>query len=227
MVNDAGSPSAHEPPADPVTVMFLDLVRFTSLTEIHGDEAAADAALTLYELAGDVTVDGVRLVKTLGDGVLLVARTPSAAIGAAASLIERLHELSMGLDARGGADQGVVVERGGDVFGSSVNLASRAADVAQPGTLAVTRPVALAAGTGDFAVVPLGSRLLKGLMDPVELFQIDPCGHDEQTFTDPVCGMRIRRQSAVVIPALVDDGIVFCSARCADIYRDSPERFSA
>jgi len=212
---------------DPVTALFVDLVRFTSLTEVHGDDAAADAALTLYELARDVALGGVQLVKTLGDGVLLVAPDPVSAIVSAASMIERLHDLAVGLDARGGADHGVVVERAGDVFGASVNLAARAADVARPGVLAVTRPVALAVGESGFAAVPLGAVSLKGLIEPVELFEIDPCGHVEPSITDPVCGMRISQRSAIVLPDRAHGKLGFCSARCAGIYENAPDRFSA
>lgn len=211
---------------DRMTVLFVDLVRFTSLTEVHGNEVAADAALELYEIARDVAVDGVELVKTLGDGVLFVMPRPMAAVAAATQVVERLHELARGLDARAGADHGVVTERGGDVFGTTVNVAARAADLARPGALVVTRPVALSASNADYAVVPIGPKSLKGLMEPVELFEIDPCEHDDEAVTDPVCGMRVNRRSAIVLSDWSGGSLGFCSSRCVGIYEQAPDRFS-
>jgi class 3 adenylate cyclase len=100
------------------TVLFVDLVRFTSLTSVHGDSAAADAALALYDIAQRSLGASGRMIKTLGDGVLLAHPTPTLGLQCAGAIIERLHDLDNGLDARCGADHGPVVERSGDVFGS-------------------------------------------------------------------------------------------------------------
>jgi YHS domain-containing protein len=59
----------------------------------------------------------------------------------------------------------------------------------------------------------------------VELFEIDPCEHDGGWITDPVCGMRVPAEQAS--ERRVHDGreIAFCSARCAEIFSRSPQRF--
>ncbi len=109
-----------------VTVLFVDLVRFTSLTSVHGDQAAADAAAALYEITRNALDEHGRLVKTLGDGVLVTTSSPASGLRCAANIIERLHEHVTGLDARCGADHGTVINQSGDIFGASVNLAARA-----------------------------------------------------------------------------------------------------
>lgn len=200
------------------TVTFLDLVRFTSLTDIHGDTVAADAATALEDISRAAAHDGTRLVKSLGDGVLLVSPTPAVALRCAATTVEGLHDLDLGLDARGGLHHGPVVERDGDVFGSTVNLAARLADVPAPGRLAMTRFVALAAGEADLTVKPLGFLELRGLRRPVEVFEADACAHDEEWITDPVCGMRIRSAGAVGPVAPTSERVGFCSRRCAEVF---------
>ena len=46
-----------------ITVLFVDLVRFTSLTSVHGDQAAANAATSLYEITRNALDEHGRLVK--------------------------------------------------------------------------------------------------------------------------------------------------------------------
>ena len=204
-----------------VTVLFVDLVRFTSLTSVHGDQAAADAATILYEITRNSLDENGRLVKTLGDGVLITTSSPANGLRCAATIIERLHEHTMGLDARCGGDHGTVIDQSGDIFGASVNLAARAATKAAPGTIAATRAIALSAGNLGLAAIPLGPQKLKGFLDPIELFQIDPCGHSDRVATDPVCGMRLAFEQAIDPHQLDGRMIGFCSTRCAEIYRQS------
>jgi class 3 adenylate cyclase/YHS domain-containing protein len=206
------------------TIVFLDLVRFTSLTDVHGDVAGADAAGDLAAATIASLVSGVRLVKTLGDGVLMCAADSASALRVASAVVERIHGLGRGLDLRGGADHGPVVERDGDVFGTTVNVAARAAGLTSPGSLAATRAVALEAGAVGLVAEPLGEVDISGFAQSIELFEIDLCAHDGAWITDPVCGMRLDPDH---VTEWVGNDLRtgFCSADCASTYRLSPERF--
>lgn len=229
MTSSSAPNSASGSPAESVdselTVLFVDLVRFTSLTDVHGDIAGADAADALESVVRSRLVDGSRLVKTLGDGVLVTTQRPTAALELAAGIVQGLHDLAMGFDARGGVHHGPVVERKGDVFGSTVNLAAKVATLAQPGRIVVTRVVAEAVGSLQVGVTPLGERTVSGFVDPVELFEIDPCEHDGVWITDPVCGMRLTPEQAIGRRAHKNGEIGFCSVRCAAIFDRSPRQF--
>ena len=202
---------------------FVDLIQFTSLTNVHGDLAAADAAGVLESITRGLMGDTVRLIKTAGDGVLLQASTPADALGCIAKMIERIHE--NGFDARAGADHGPVILRNNDVFGSTVNLASRLASIAAPGTVAVTRPVALAAAALELSWSPLGLVEVRGFHDAIELFQVDPCDHHDHWLADPGCGMRLGPADAIAAIDTGESGIGFCSTRCADLFAHSPELY--
>ncbi len=204
------------------TIAFVDLIQFTSLTNVHGDEAGADAADTLESLTRGVLGDEVRLVKTAGDGVLLQATNPHDALRCIAALIEQLHDA--GFDARAGADHGSVVARNGDVFGSTVNLAARLASLADPGSVVMTRPVALAATDLELAATALGPVEVRGFDAAIELFQVDPCHHHDHWLVDPVCGMRLEPGRAAS-PGPGDPRVGFCSPRCAELFEQSPERY--
>lgn len=200
------------------SVVFVDLVAFTALTDIHGDLAAAVAASLLEGITLQSLPRGSRLVKSLGDGVLLIAETPELGLTCAARIVEALHDSGTGSDARGGVHHGVVIERDGDIFGSTVNMAARLAALADRGKLVLTRSVALAAGAARLSAAPLGQTSVRGFRDPIELFSIDPCRHDANWLADPVCGMRVEAQS-VVGQAVVDGRRVgFCSQRCAELF---------
>lgn len=201
-----------------LTVLFVDLARFTSLTDIHGDVTAADAATSLKEVSQASLFEEARLVKSVGDGVLITAASPAAGLRCASAIIEGLHDLGTGLDARGGLDHGSIVVRNGDVFGSTVNLAARVAELPAAGGLAMTRPVAEAAGEVDLAVTPIGKMDLKGFRTPIEVFEVDPCIHGDDWLVDPVCGMRVRAEDAIDTRMTKAGSVGFCSQRCADLY---------
>ncbi len=160
------------PTVDP-GIAFVDLTGFTRLSEEAGDEVAAGVSLRLGELARVTTTPhGGRVVKLLGDGVLL-------RFGDARTAVEGTLELLAALPAAGlplghaGVHSGRFIEREGDVFGRAVNLASRAADAAPSGVLFLTRAVLEADPAIAARAEPVGPVDLQGL-GPVELFRIVP-----------------------------------------------------
>jgi adenylate cyclase len=158
-----------EPPAmaDTATVGFADLVSFTRLTRQLDRDALAMLVQSFETAAADVVhAAGGRLVKTLGDEVLFVA--DSATVAAEIGL--RLHDLSRGdpeLPAmRIGLATGPVLMRMGDVFGSTVNRASRLTASARPGTTLLDSDTAEALGVSRderFSVRAQTPRPIRGL----------------------------------------------------------------
>ncbi|KAA2235022.1 adenylate/guanylate cyclase domain-containing protein [Salinarimonas soli] len=163
----------HAPPtsATAPTIAFVDLSGFTRFAEATGDAAAAERAAQLEALAQEAAVQrGGRLVKSLGDGVMLLFEGAAAGIAACLDIVDWVERLGDG-EARAGIATGPVVQRDGDVFGTTVNLAARIADHARPGCVlasASTREAASGAGLTFGAPVRAP---LKGLSEPVELFE--------------------------------------------------------
>lgn len=56
-----------------LTFLFADLAGFTALTETHGDDDAADVVARFYDLVHVSLVGEARLIKTIGDAVMIVA----------------------------------------------------------------------------------------------------------------------------------------------------------
>jgi len=151
--------------ASHVTVGFADLVGFTRLSR-RLDQRDLAALVERFEQAGAdlVTAAGARLVKTLGDEVLFIAETPGSAAEAALSLLEAFGGDESVPDLRIGLATGLVIARMGDVFGTTVNLASRLTSLARPGSAVVD--VATAEDLADdarFETLALWRRPLRGL----------------------------------------------------------------
>lgn len=156
-------------------IAFMDLTGYTKLTEEAGDiEAASQAARFIEVVEAAASETGGRLVKVLGDGVMLHFGDADTAIRAAMSVLARVQ--GRGLPAaRGAVNSGPMVRRDGDYFGTVVNVAARAADYARPHELLVTQET-VDDWTGDESVYfrPIGAVSLKNVKRRVELFQVLP-----------------------------------------------------
>jgi adenylate cyclase len=204
------------------TFAFIDLAGFTALTEAHGDEDAADLVARFAQVTRSALAPGDRLVKTIGDAVLVTA--PDALSGVA--LIERLlteaaaepHFPAL----RAGLHHGEAVEREGDVFGSAVNLAARVAAEAHGGEVLGTEPIAQAARESGIAVAELGDVLLKNVRDAVALFSLGLMVGATETPVDPVCRVHVDRRGATGRLRYRGVEYWFCSLTCAAAFASNP-----
>jgi len=156
-------------------VAFIDLTGYTRLAEEAGDdEAAVQASRFIAVVEAAASETGGRLVKVLGDGVMMHFGDSDSAIRAAISVLSRVQ--AQGLPAaRAGINSGPMVRRDGDYFGSVVNVAARAADYARAHEILVTQGV-MDTWTGGDAIYfrGIGAVSLKNVTKRVELFQVLP-----------------------------------------------------
>lgn len=160
------------PGARLVTVAFADIVGFTRLGEVVPPEDLEQLANRLTEAARGVSVPPVRLIKTIGDAVMLVSPDPAALLGAVLALVAATETDGDFPRLRVGVASGLAVSRAGDWFGSPVNLASRVTGVARPGTVLVAESTRDAIADSDgFTWSFAGARHLKGFKGDVKLFR--------------------------------------------------------
>jgi adenylate cyclase len=166
----AAAPSPGPPPA----IAFVDVSGYTQMTEQLGDETAARTSEVLRERAEAVAEQGDgRLVKMLGDGALLSFRDPAQAVAAVTRLVRELTD-DLGLPAHAGIAAGPVVQRDRDLFGRTVNLASRIAGQAGPSEVVVSSEVVEIAGSADgLRFEPIEAADLKGFEQPVAMFRVE------------------------------------------------------
>ena len=125
-----------------LTVAFTDLEGFTTYTEAEGDDAASRLLIEHHRVSRPIVRSrGGRVVKWLGDGLMLTFPTPEAAVLACLELGEAAP-----LPLRAGIHRGEVLLTGDEVIGRVVNLAARVTESARGNELAVTDHVRIAVG---------------------------------------------------------------------------------
>lgn len=207
-------------------IAFVDLAGFTALTEAHGDKQAADLIEHFVEIARNEGADDDRLVKSIGDAVLLQSPSASASVGYIARVMRRCATEPEFPFARGGIHSGPVVQRSGDVFGATVNLAARIASQAHGGQLLVSRVVRDELDDPTLEVLDLGEFKLHNVTDPVQLFEI-PLGIDAGCAgIDPVCRMRVERSRAGGRLRFEGTDYWLCSLACAALFAANPAAYT-
>jgi class 3 adenylate cyclase/YHS domain-containing protein len=214
--------------SESLTVLFADLSGFTALTETHGDQDASDIAERFYALAQESLTGDARLVKTIGDAVMIVATNPATAIGTALKLVASV-EAEPGFPAvRVGLHVGPCIERRGDYFGATVNIAARVTAFARSGQVLCTEPVAEAIRNLNIAALqPAGAERFRNVSQLMTLFELhDPHRPLVSGDFDPVCRMRLDPERAPARLPYGDRVYYFCSFNCAQKFARTPEVYA-
>jgi class 3 adenylate cyclase len=156
------------------TVLFTDIVDSTALTQSLGDEAAM-VMLDLHNqvVRKELSESGGREVKHTGDGIMASFLSPAGAVKCAIQIQSELakHESNRGdqpVKIRIGAAAGEPVEQHNDLFGCTVQLASRLCSAASPEQILVSTAVAeLCSGKKGFSFKDIGEVNLRGFDRPV------------------------------------------------------------
>lgn len=205
------------------TVAFVDLAGFTALTETHGDEDAAELAERFAQLARAALLPGERVVKTIGDAVMLDAPDPASGVRLVGRICAATDAESTFPIVRSGIHHGPVVSRGDDLFGATVNVASRATAHAGGGQVLGTAAVAERAGV---PVLSIGTVAFRNMAEPFELFELEPCPSPHARIVDPVCRMALNLEDAAGRLTHNDHDHWFCSLTCIGAFADNPDRYT-
>lgn len=162
------------PGARTVAVGFADLVGFTRLGEELPPEELEIVADRLADLARETVTAPVRLIKTIGDAVMLVSPDPAALLEAMLNLVAMVEADPTLPQVRAGVAYGSAVSRAGDWFGRPVNTASRVTALARPGTVLATEAAQAAVGDDRLGWSYVGGRRIRGIPDDVRLYRAWP-----------------------------------------------------
>jgi adenylate cyclase len=167
------------------SICFADLVEFTSLGEQIAPEELGGVAERFEELATTVVAAPVRLVKTIGDAVMLISPEAGPLVATALELVAAAA--AEGDDfpiLRAGIATGPTLPQSGDYYGRSVNLASRVTGIARPGSVVVDTTTREAAGEDGFEYSFAGERRLKGIDARTKLFRVRRVGEERRAPDD-------------------------------------------
>jgi len=148
------------------------MVGFTHLGEAVPPEDLVRLVERLADLAREIVNPPVRLVKTIGDAVMLICPDPVKLIDAMLELSEAVGRDETLPQLRIGIASGWAVSRARDWFGSPVNVASRITELAPPGVILVAGSARDAVGDAQrFAWSYAGAHRLKGVRGRTKLFR--------------------------------------------------------
>ena len=155
-----------------IAVAFAELAGYTRFTEEEGEEEALSFVERFVEGVTNTLPDGARVVKTIGDEVMVVGQDVQAlvdwAVGFAAMFEERPQP-------RIGIHYGSTLYRDGDYFGREVNLASRVVARARGGEVLLSDSVVAAVrDSNHLNFEPIGQVKLKGFDEPRQLCRATP-----------------------------------------------------
>lgn len=175
---------------DSVTVLFADLVGFTAHSKDSDPEQIASELNSIFTRFDELAADcGAEKIKTIGDGYMAACGLPSPdpdhvqhTCDLALSMLDAMPDLNarLGTDFRlrvgvhtGSAVAGIVGKSkfSYDVWGDTVNLASRLESQGVPGLVVTSADVARAMAGRDYVFEPLGIRDLKG-QGPTKIYSI-------------------------------------------------------
>lgn len=154
------------------TVLFTDIVDSTRQSAAAGDTAWR-ATIDAHDRLARKLVDhhGGRVVKSTGDGLLVVFDVPSQAVSCGAALVRELR--SIGVDIRSGIHAGEIeVHDDLDISGIAVNLAARAEQAADDGELWASSTVRDLMLGGAATFEDRGEHTLKGIDGTWRLFAV-------------------------------------------------------
>jgi adenylate cyclase len=149
-----------------VAIVFADLAGYTRLTEEEGELQAVDAVERFVEAVEVTLPEEARIIKTIGDEVMVVGADPAALTDWAVGFQRLQSERPL---PRIGIHYGVALYRDGDYYGRDVNIASRVAARSAGGEVLVTRPVVEHAGS-HLEFDRIAEVKLKGFSEPTEIF---------------------------------------------------------
>lgn len=169
--------------SDEGAIAFTDLVGFTEFTATRGDREALAVLAVQERIVTAALPPGARVVKELGDGLLLFLPEPPAAVDACLGILDGFVRAraadggdEMPLWVRIGLHWGRPARRGDDLVGHDVNIAARIVDVAGPGELLCSGAMVAAAGGpagSEVELLELGPVVMKGIPDAVDLYRVE------------------------------------------------------
>jgi adenylate cyclase len=150
-----------------VVIAFCDLAGYTRYTEEEGEEEALSFVEQFVEAVIDTLPEDARVIKTIGDEVMIVGQDVQAMTDWAVGFQQLFRQRP---EPRIGIHYGATLYRDGAYFGREVNLASRVVARARGGEVLVTDAVVeRVAESEHLAFDGVGQVKLKGFTEPVQL----------------------------------------------------------
>ncbi|NND81709.1 MAG: adenylate/guanylate cyclase domain-containing protein [Gammaproteobacteria bacterium] len=208
--------------AENLVVMFTDIVGFTEMTSMQsrGENEAMlnDNERLLMSVARQF---GGERIKSIGDALLLVFKSPTDAVHCAMAMHDTLWEHNQNVSSRErheirvALNCGEVRIAGNDIFGEPVNVAARMEGITPANEVYFSEAIYLAMNKAEVHSEKVGVKELKGIPEPVTIYRVPrgssakrlvAVGEDEAKDNKyPYGGMHLLKAQPVAEVAASDD----------------------
>lgn len=160
------------------TIAFTDIVGFTELVAVQGDDVALAIVTRQEQIVSSELPADARIVKELGDGLLLFFPDCGEAVKTCLRLQDRFDDeterFELPLWVRIGLHWGKATRYRNDLIGHDVNIASRISDLAGPGEVLLSDAAAERATTilDPDHLEEVGPVVMKGIPEPVRIYRV-------------------------------------------------------
>ena len=166
---------AQRAPGGLVTILFTDIESSTSTRQQVGDAKAQELLRTHNTIVREaLTAHAGNEIKHTGDGIMASFTSAAGALDCAIAIQQGLaaHEADTPLRVYIGLNAGEPIAEDDDLFGTSVDLAKRICDQAQPEEILVSDVVRQLVAGKEFLFSDRGDTVLRGFEDPVKLWEL-------------------------------------------------------
>ncbi len=204
-------------------ILMADLSGYTAMTDVHGGASAAKIVTKYLELVGRAASGQSRLVQRIGDQVVMISDHAGDLANTILKLKSYILEENHFLPIHAGLHFGPIHHDNENLFGSTINVASRIMNLAGRGQVFCSSAFVSAIGSGSYSFSSVGRFKFKNVLREVEIFELIDAAASAYP-VDPVCHMQIAEASPFVFQWA---GITFhfCSAHCRDIFQADPHAF--
>jgi len=164
-------------PSEVLTVMFIDIVGYTSTTA----RLTREEFSSLHDVFDNIAlpifkVHGGRVIKKIGDAFLVTFKSPTNAVLCGKDLQNSFESYSKNthkpLRIRVAIHTGEILIKHGDIYGDAVNTAARIETIARPGDIVMSEQTYASMNQNEVEVINLGHKKFKGLKHPIRLLRV-------------------------------------------------------
>ncbi|WP_276371243.1 YHS domain-containing protein [Chryseolinea sp. H1M3-3] len=207
-----------------VAILMADLSGYTAMTDAHGGASAAKLVSKYMELVNKSIYGDCQVVQRIGDQVVMISDNPSDLAITAKMLNVYTLEEDCFLSIHAGLHFGSIYCENGNLFGSTINVASRIMNLAGRAQVLCSSDFVDVVEDTSFSFASIGAFKLKNVMHNVEIYELS-CHNEFSLNVDPVCHMQIRTDRKNVTYNCAGETYHFCNEHCRELFKADPYAF--
>lgn len=207
-----------------MAILMADLSGYTAMTDVHGGASAAMLVKKYMAMVDQAITGSTKLIQRVGDQIVLLAEKPDDILATAIALNKLIHNENHFLSIHAGVHYGSVFIEDGNLFGSTINIASRIMNMAEQGEILCSSQLFERVDLHGHSFKHLGEFSFKNALYLTSVYELKIERADLLSI-DPVCRMQVDPVKESYSYRYQGKEYHFCGKRCWSIFHDQPVVF--